>query len=122
MKTITTTLIMAIMLAGTGLKAQNKVNNVTAVEAKKMYLIEREIPDAGLLTSEQLKAISQKSCSVLKGMNGIEWVHSYVTGNKIFCVYKAENEELIREHGQLGGFPVNKITLITTTISPSTAQ
>ena len=89
----------------------------------KTYLIERDIPDAGKLNPDQLKAISQKSCSVLKDMGPqIEWIQSYVTGNKIFCVYKAENEELIREHAKKGGFPANVITEISTTISPATAK
>ena len=89
----------------------------------KTYLIERDIPGAGKLTPEQLKSISQKSCSVLKEMGPqIEWIQSYVTGDKIFCVYKAENEELIREHAKKGGFPANKITEVSTGISPATAE
>lgn len=89
----------------------------------KTYLIERDIPGAGKLTPEQLKAISQKSCSVLKDMGPqIQWIQSYVTGDKIFCVYKAENEELIREHAKKGGFPANKITEVSTEISPATAE
>jgi hypothetical protein len=89
----------------------------------KTYLIERDIPEAGKLTQEQLKAISQKSVGVLKDMGpGIEWVQSYVTGDKIFCVYKAENEDLIREHAKKGGFPANVITEITGNISPATAK
>lgn len=89
----------------------------------KTFLIERNIPDAGKLTPEQLKGISQTSCSVLKEMGPkIEWVQSYVTGNKIFCVYKAESEELIREHAKKGGFPANVITEIGTVISPATAN
>lgn len=94
-----------------------------ATTEMKTYVIEREIPGAGKLTPEQLKAISQTSCKVLKEMGPqIEWIHSYVTGDKIFCIYKAENEELIREHAKKGGFPVNKITPIGTVISPATAQ
>jgi len=88
----------------------------------KTYLIEREIPGAGMLTPVDLKNVSQKSCTVLKDMKDIQWVHSYVTGNKIFCIYKAANEELIREHGKKGGFPVTTITEINTTISPETAK
>jgi hypothetical protein len=89
----------------------------------KTYLIERDIPGAGNLTPEQLKAISQKSVAVLKEMGPqIQWIQSYVTGDKIFCVYKAENEDLIREHAQKGGFPANKITEVDTQISPATAQ
>lgn len=89
----------------------------------KTYLIEREIPGAGKLTPEQLKGISQTSCTVLKEMGpSIQWVHSYVTGNKIYCIYKAENEELIREHAKKGGFPANSIVEVGSTISPETAN
>ena len=99
-------------------------NSPTSNSAKmKTYLIERDIPNAGKLTPEQLKAISQKSCSVLQHMGPqIQWIQSYVTGDKIFCVYKAENEDLIREHAKEGGFPANVITEISTTISPATAK
>jgi hypothetical protein len=89
----------------------------------KTYLIERDIPNAGQFTPVDLKAISQKSCSVLTEMGPkIKWLQSYVTGNKIYCVYMAENEEIIREHGKKGGFPVTNITEIGTTISPATAK
>lgn len=89
----------------------------------KTYLIEREIPDAGKLSPEQLKAISQKSCSVLEELGpSIQWIHSYVTGNYIHCIYKAESEELIREHAKMGGFPANKILEILSIISPATAN
>ena len=89
----------------------------------KTYLIERDIPDAGKLTPEQLKGISQKSCSVLNEMGpDIQWVQSYVTGDKIYCVYKAKNEELIKEHATKGGFPANAIMEISSVISPATAK
>jgi hypothetical protein len=89
----------------------------------KTYLIERQIPGAGKLTPEQLKAISQTSCTVLKEMGPrIQWIQSYVTGDKIYCVYKAENEELIREHAKKGGFPANNIMEIGSIISPATAN
>ncbi|MFT3682872.1 MAG: DUF4242 domain-containing protein [Ferruginibacter sp.] len=89
----------------------------------KTYLIQRDIPNAGAFTADELKGISQKSCSVLAEMGtGIEWVQSYVTGDKIFCVYRAENEDLIREHGKKGGFPVTVITEIGSVISPATAK
>ena len=98
----------------------SKTTNTTEM---KTYLIEREIPDAGKLTPEQLKAISQKSCAVLKEMGPrIQWVQSYVTGNKIYCIYKAENAELIREHAKKGGFPANSIVEVPSVISPATAQ
>lgn len=89
----------------------------------KTYLIERDIPGAGKLNAEELKGISQKSCSVLKEMGPkIEWIHSYVNGNKIHCIYKAENEELLREHAEKGGFPITSITEIASIISPKTAN
>ena len=104
----------------TGSNANPKTKKETLM---KTYLIEREIPNAGKLTPAELKSISQTSCSVLKDMGPkIQWVQSYVTGNKIYCVYKAENEELIREHGKKGGFPVTSISEISSTISPATAE
>ena len=89
----------------------------------KTYLIERDIPNAGKLTAEQLKAISQKSCSVLQNMGPqIQWIQSYVTGDKIYCVYIAPNEEMIREHATRGGFPANRISEVKTIIDPTTAE
>ncbi len=96
--------------------------NTETTKTMKTYVIERDIPGAGSLTSEQLKEISIKSCGVLKEMgSGIEWVESYVTTDKIFCVYRAESEEAIRVHGDKGGFPVTAINEMSTTISPATA-
>lgn len=87
------------------------------------YLIEREIPDAGKLTGEQLQGISQKSCSVLNRLGPqIQWVQSYVTGDKVYCVYIAPNEELIRQHAAEGGFPANRISEIKAVIDPTTAE
>ena len=89
----------------------------------KTYVIERSIPGAGDLTAEQLKGISQTSCSVLKEMGPkIEWLQSYVTGDKIYCVYKAENKSIIEEHAQKAGFPANSISEIAAVISPATAE
>ncbi len=126
MKSITNRmLIFAFMLlTGYASHAQTSTsNNSTKSTTMKTYLIERDIPGAGKLTPEQLKAISQKSCGVLKEMGPqIEWIQSYVTGDKIFCVYKAKNEDLIREHAKKGGFPANKITEVSSGISPATAQ
>ena len=88
----------------------------------KTFVIEREITGAGSLTPEQLKSVSQTSCAVLKEMGPkIQWVHSYVTGNKIYCIYKAENAELIRDHAKKGGFPANSIVEASSIISPATA-
>ncbi len=87
------------------------------------YLIEREIPGAGQLTAEELKAISQKSCSVLSSMGPhIQWVHSYVTGDKVYCVYIAPDEDAVREHATKGDFPANRISRIESVIDPSTAE
>jgi hypothetical protein len=87
------------------------------------YVIEREIPNAGKLSHEQLQAISQKSCSVLRNLGPqIQWVESYVTGDRIYCVYIAPSEELIREHACQGGFPANRISEVRTIIDPTTAE
>jgi len=87
------------------------------------YLIEREIPGAGKLSADELRAISQKSCGVLNTLGPqIQWIESYVTGDKIYCVYRAPNEEMVREHARQGGFPANRISEITTVIDPSTAE
>lgn len=87
------------------------------------YVVEREIPGAGNLTAEELKAISQKSCGVLKEMGpNIQWMESYVTQDKIFCVYLSPNEDEIREHARKGGFPADNIVEIKTMIDPSTAE
>jgi hypothetical protein len=102
--------------------AQSKNSGTKKEVVLKSYLIERDIPGAGNLSAQDLKDISQKSCSVLKEMNAIEWVHSYVAGDKIFCVYKAENENLVREHAKQGGFPITSIMEINNTISPATAN
>lgn len=116
-----------LLLACFTVFAQKETSVTTTSQTKnekvmKTYLIERNIPNAGAFTAEELKGISQKSCSVLKDMGpSIQWLQSYVTGDKIFCVYKAENEQLIREHGAKGGFPVTKITEIENIISPATA-
>ncbi|HEX8889987.1 MAG TPA: DUF4242 domain-containing protein [Pyrinomonadaceae bacterium] len=87
------------------------------------YLIEREIPGAGNLSAQDLQGISQKSCGVLKNMGPqIQWVESYVTGDKVYCVYIAPNEEMIREHAEQGGFPANRISEIKSVIDPTTAE
>lgn len=87
------------------------------------YVIEREVPGAGSLSTAELQAISQKSCGVLKDLgSSIQWLHSYVTGDKIYCIYIAPNEELVREHAAKGGFPANRIERITTIIDPTSAE
>ena len=87
------------------------------------YIIEREIPGAGQLTSKQLNAISQKSCSVLKALGPqIQWVESYVTNDKIYCVYIAPDEAMVREHAKQGEFPANRVSEIRRMIDPTTAE
>jgi hypothetical protein len=87
------------------------------------FVIERELPGAGNLTSEQLTVISQKSCDVLNTLGtGIQWIESFVTDDKIYCVYLAQNKEIIKQHAEMGGFPANRIEEIKTVISPVTAE
>jgi hypothetical protein len=87
------------------------------------YVIEREIPGAGKITSADLKGISQKSCGVLqKPGPSIQWVESYVTDDKIYCVYIAPNEQLVREHAKQGGFPANRVSEVRRVIDPTTAD
>ena len=121
-------LLLAIMLS-TGFTAMaqsstaNSNSKTTNTSEMKTYVIEREIPGAGKLTADQLRSISQTSCGVLKEMGPrIQWIHSYVTGDKIYCIYKAENEELVNEHAKKGGFPANIIAKVSSVISPATAE
>ena len=87
------------------------------------YVIEREIPGAGRLTPQQLQGISQKSCSVLAKMGPqIQWLHSYVTDDKVYCVYIAPSEEAVREHASQGGFPANRVSEVKEVIDPTTAE
>jgi hypothetical protein len=87
------------------------------------YVIERLIPGAGKMSAEELKAISMRSCDVLNQMGPrIQWIHSYVTDNKIYCVYIAPNEEMVREHARLGGFPANHVASVKTLIDPTTSE
>ena len=87
------------------------------------YVIEREIPGAGNLTSDELKGISQTSCGVLSKMGPqIQWVHSYVTTDKIYCVYNAPNEKMVLDHASQGGFPANSVSKVSTIIDPTTAE
>ena len=87
------------------------------------YIIEREIAGAGKLTAEQLQGISQKSCGVLKKLGPqIQWVESYVTDDKVYCVYIAPNENLVREHAKQGGLPANRVSEVRGIIDPTTAE
>ena len=87
------------------------------------FVIERDIPGAGKLTPAELQAISQKSCGVLGKMGPqIQWQQSFVTGDKVYCVYIAPNEEMVREHAQQGGFPANRVSQVMSVIDPTTAE
>jgi hypothetical protein len=87
------------------------------------YVIEREIPGAGKLSPQDLHGISQKSCDVLRKMGPeIQWIQSYVTGDRIYCIYIAPNEKMVREHAQQGGFPANRISEVASIIDPTTAE
>ena len=87
------------------------------------FVIERDIPEAGRLSSDQLQAIAQKSCGVLREMGAqIQWVQSYVTDDKIYCIYVAPDEDAVRKHAQQGGFPANRISQIRSVIDPTTAE
>ena len=87
------------------------------------YVIERELPGAGKLSKDQLHAISQTSCGVLNKLGPqIQWIESYVTDDKIYCIYRAPNEEMVREHAKQGGFPANRVSEIRSVIDPTTAE
>lgn len=114
-------LLASLLMAGLTTFAQSS-KEPSKSETMKTYLIERVIPGAGKFTPADLKGISQTSCGVLDDMGPkIKWIHSYVVKDHIYCVYQAENEDLIREHGAKGGFPVTNIMEISATISPATA-
>jgi hypothetical protein len=113
---------LSLLLASSGL-AGEAVTPETLPEGQHMYVIERVIPGAGAFSAEKLKSISETSCGVLSKMGPkIQWLHSYVTGDKIYCVYVASNEAMVREHAKLGGFPANSVSEVTTIISPETAK
>ena len=129
MKTTITLTVLFMILVGsttafsqTASAANSKKEKSMTTKKMNTYVIEREIPNVGKSSAAELQGISQKSCSVLKELGPqIEWVQSYVTDNKIFCIYRAENEEILRTHAMKGGFPINSINLLSTVISPATA-
>lgn len=87
------------------------------------FLIERDIPGAGFMSPQQFHGIAEKSCSVLRNLGPkIQWIHSYVTDNKIYCIYIAPNEETVREHAMRGGFPANRVSEVKSVIDPTTAE
>lgn len=104
---------------------QTNSNSLTTKKQTKMntYVIERNIPNAGELTNGQLQEIAQKSCGVVNAMGPqIEWDHSYVTGDKLFCIYRATSEDVVREHGKAGGFPVDNVYQVSAIFSPESAK
>jgi hypothetical protein len=121
------TLVLILLFGSTAAfsqtaNAEKQKQNTMKSKTMNTYVIEREIPNAGQLNAADLQGISQKSCAVLKELGPeIEWVHSYVTENKIFCIYRAENEEILRTHALKGGFPINAVNRLSTVISPETA-
>lgn len=118
-------LLASFILVATGCKENDKPKPVQAstLSVMPMFVIEREVPGAGKMDQQQLKDLSQKSCDILRQMGSdIEWDHSYVTEDKIYCVYRAKDSSLIRKHALLGHFPANKITIAGTIISPKTAE
>ena len=120
-----TFLLLAIMLlVATACKEKDKPKaQASTLSVMPMFVIEREVPGAGKMDQQQLKELSQKSCDILRQLGSdIEWDHSYVTEDKIYCVYRAKDSSLIRKHALMGHFPANKITLAGTIISPKTAE
>lgn len=114
---------MILPCSGCVHSAKNMPRPETLAANQNMYVIERSIPGAGHLTHEELKAISQTSCNVLKEVGpDIQWLHSYITGDKIYSIYTAPNEEMVREHARKGGFPANTVELVTAIIDPSTSK
>lgn len=124
-------LVLSLFISAWGFSQEQeviytKMTKTSEHETKKnmkTYLIERDIPDAGKLTQEQLQGISKKSNAVVAEMGPeIEWLHSYVTDNKVYCVYRAKNKGLLREHAEKGGFPANRISELSTKINPDTGK
>ena len=114
--------VLSLALGGSAL-AKEMVKPETLPEGQHMYVIERVIPGAGAFNAEKLKSIAETSCGVLGKMGPkIQWLHSYVTGDKIYCIYIASSEEMVREHAKQGGFPANSVSQVTTIISPEPAK
>jgi hypothetical protein len=104
-------------------KPHRRQEDLRKVSTMPKFVIEREIPNAGKLSSDQLKAISQTSCGVLRQLGpDIQWVESYVTDNKIYCIYIAHDEDMVREHAKRGGFPANSVSEVRAVIDPTTSE
>lgn len=122
MKTIKIVILSLLaVLAGGAAFAKEQPAPESLPAGMNMYVIERDMPGLGKLAAANLKAASQKSCGVLAKLPQVTWVHSYVTGEKMFCVYLAPSEELVREHAKQGGFPANAVRKVSTIIGPETA-
>lgn len=114
---------VAYNLAGATPEAGPGVRKLPWRKRMPKYVIERDIPNVGDVTPEQVIAISQKSCSVLNNLGPkIQWLHSYVTQDRIYCVYIAPNEEIVREHAKQGGFPANRVSEVKMVIDPTSAE
>ena len=114
---------VTLLLASTVALAIDTPKPETLPAGQHLYVIEREMPGVGKLTPAELKAASQKSCGVLHDLGPqIQWVQSYVTGDKLYCIYLAPSAEMVREHAKLGGFPANSVNEVGTIISPKTAE
>ncbi|WP_100614117.1 DUF4242 domain-containing protein [Confluentibacter citreus] len=123
MKTIIKHLLVIILFTNYAIAQEKKTEQIES-KPLKTYVIEREIPNAGLLSAAELKGISQTSSNVIDDMGNakIQWLHSYVTDDKVFCVYKAVDKDAINEHAKKGGFPVNAIRELSAVINPETAK
>lgn len=118
-------LVFVFLLIGSVSYGQKTKANSSSNQNKKMntYVIERNIPNVGDLSNAQLQEVAQKSCGVVSSLGSeIEWDHSYISGNKMFCIYRATSEELVREHGKKGGFPVDNVYQVSAIFSPESAK
>ncbi len=114
--------LLSLLLSCSALAA-NEVNPETLPKGRHMYVIERDMPGLGKLTPADLKGAAQKSCGVLRDLGPeITWLQSYVTGDKMYCVYLAPNKEMVREHAKQGGFPATEVNEVSTIIGPKTAE
>lgn len=118
-------LILPLMMTNCDTNQRSSADSIrteAAATKQQMFVIERDIPGAGNLTAEDLRGISQKSNVILNEMSDVTWMHSYVTGDKIYCVYSAPNAELVKEHARRGGFPANSVSAVATVIDPATGN
>lgn len=124
LSTLLSSLLLSLIFAAAITHAEEPaVAPKTLASGQNMYVIERDMPNLGKLTGAELKAASQTSCGVLKNLGpDITWLYSYVTADKMYCVYIAPNEAIVREHARLGGFPANAVNRVSTIISPKTAE